>query len=810
MTRAFRRFIIWFFVLVVVLLAGTALLASLYQEEISQHLVARIKQQIKGKIAFETTSFDYFTKPGELTLTWQNLTWHSHTPEASEPLLEAENIYFSFQWFDLLLGQFKIKRIYIEKASFHPLLDSSQERNYTSLFQPIAEDQAMQVEEIIFKETDLKYENQQTHEIYRVFLPQAHLKIQPKSYGLAGELIAEGWNFRYTVGTEKYWQEPQLALDVAFTYNHKGKVLLLDRFKLRLKKGALVLNGKYFFGAEADEVDLKLISPEGSLNTLMAFLPTPHYQRLSSFKTAGKIQITGKIQGRWSATEYPSVEMNFNCNKIAIRSPHNIQQVLHDLSFRGKFTNGAAHSLASSQVSIDQLQGKLAGRKFRGSFFLKNLQEPFLDIDLEAGIDLRALNEFYPLEDLEQIKGLLGIRLDMQGYWEQLTHLEASNEKTLATGSLELEDLSFQTKNSDTKYQDWSAQLSFNNREADVSFLKGKIDSTDIHFQGIIRQFWSYLQDSRSELSFTGMLKSKHFDLKPLLKNKAQNRYHLVLPAGWNLSLACQMDSLRFRQFKATQVFAKVRLNDQILSCDYLEGKLAQGELNLIAQIDARVPQNMDTHWKIRLKDTDVAASLEAFENLNQALLSSQQLTGRLNAQAQGSCLINANLATKPTSLHAQLSVQLNQGSLQNLSFTRQLAQYLSLPGLAEPVFDDLQANLKLKGRSLYIPSLAIKTSEQAIFSLFGQASLEGDYHYWLTIPIPKSNPPQPDSLPTFGRNAYYLEVAGNAKNQEIKPFDAYNAQPLEAQWQTKQQTYQQLFGTSTWPDSVGIEEFKN
>ena len=807
MNFLFKR-LMWivFFLLVIIIVLLTSL-TLLYKQEVAKAVQQVLEKHLSSDFTIDNIRFNYYTQPGQLTLILEGLKVYD---DSSEPLATIAQAQLICELPAILQGKYTIKQVYAKDIQLNLKVNPDGKSNYENLLIFKGKSQAHKLNfnlfQISLENIRYNFENNITQTTYQAISPRLVLQLNKLSSPIHLDLNTEIQDFTLKYKDKLIYQEPASKFVAAISFDPQTSRASFDNARLTIKKSSFLLNGAYQFMKDDDKVNIQFSSENKDLSPLIALLPQSYYDKLSNFGTRGNIRFNGQINGGWSAQKHPKINISFGADDIEIISGHNIRQSMQHVSFEGEFNNGNQQNWAFSSLKVNNIQGSLADRKFRADIHLKNLFQPFLTANLEAGVDLTALHKFYPMDQVEEVQGILGLDLNYKGGLDTTSHPSDSTE---IQGNIEFIDIQLQTLGSPIHLQNLNARISMTNEEVLLKSLAGQAGETDFNITGKISNFLNYLTSAEAPLKLEGNFTSKNLRFEDLLSPPSKTAdspdfnltpYFLHLPQKLDFELACKIQNFTFRKFKANTMQGEIRLKDRMLKTNNLNAKFANGNMRLVGILNGTRPDFMNFDGRLELNNTDAQKVFDQFENFSQSFVHSQHVQGSLNADIKFALVLNRNLWVQFPHLVADIHADINQGIWNGMGFFQRLDQKFNNNLFEKLSFEKLESIIQIRNKNIYFPELNISDSK-VNFSLIGQTKPLENVSY--KIKMSTSVLSQTEELPFIeekdGQQEYYLNIEGKPEQYEI-----YFKTPEEnphLEWQKEKADYLKLFNENSIPN---------
>ncbi|GAB4397787.1 MAG: hypothetical protein OHK0053_15030 [Microscillaceae bacterium] len=803
-------------------MAGVLLLLSIvltytYRQDASRQAQQYLEKILDSKLTFTSVRLNYISKPGELTLTLYDV--HLRAPQG-EDWLKAARLHFGIQLYPLFRGKYVLAKCYLENAEISLNIDSQGKSNFDQLsllFQADARFKFKnQLQALYLKDVKLLYQNQLTQEKNTALINSLSAKALSGEWAKGSKWEAQLEDIQLQAAQKTYWQEKKASFQATLALETRTGRIRVSPASFRLKETDFDLTGEYRLQSPGvHQVNLRFGGKNQDLGPLLALLPEYYYREGQAFQVFGPLRFQGRWEGLWTRRQSPNFSLDFEAQNISLSSRHNVRRSIEQLSFRGNFNNGEQNGLRTASLRIENLQGILAQRRFKADFYLTNLQNPYLAFNLEAGIDLAYLHEFYPLRAFKKINGLLGVKLNFDGEWQELMADKSPDEKKItAIGQLELAEVSAQPQAGGLDFEKLSARLGLLNNVSTIQSLSGQVGRSDFQIQGQFQNLLAYFIFPQQTLWLSGDLQAQQIDLEALLqKNRPEpalsnpadpgSAYYFQLPENWEAHLNCRVDSLRFRKFVATKLRGNLTLKEKVLRTGNLSFHNAEGNWSLLAILNAQKEDFIRLDGRVVLQNAAVGQVLTNFENFSQTFVKAQNIRGLLQADVKFGFVFDRHLRLKGPTLVADIDCKVQNGQWQNWVLLQDIARKIQADELRNLAFQEMRNILQIRNQTLFIVETEIKGTKP-LLSLVGRTTYDKGLDYTLKIPLRQALANPKASLVRVGPEEviYFLSVKGKPQSFRVSFAEVPAQISLEDYWEREKKTYMNLFRKTSLDES--------
>lgn len=503
-----------------VLVSIAPLILYYNQHLIADHITGKLNALQNGHTTVGKIRISPFRAFPYISIDLHELAFYSDQTQ-KEKIYELDDVYVGFDAWKLLQGDYKLRKVIVQDGRLHVkrlqdgrlnllIAKGLREEDTTQDETPLQLDlKAIELKNIVIEKTD-----QITGQHIEIKIKEAESSFSQDAQRIASHLEAELEIVDLSLKDFHFFTNKHIRLFSDVEY--KNDSIALKKTQLELEgarfdaTGGLALTDNFY-------LDLEIKGQKPDFKLLTSFAPDEVYQKLESYRDEGEVYFQGRIQGDVLDT-IPKIDIEFGCKNAQFINP-DARKSIRDLNFSGSFTNGEARSLRTSELYIENLNGKPESSWFRGAFHVKNFEDPYFSIDLHADIDLASLDEIIDLEDFEELEGKIRIDItvdelldynDVEGLVEKLR--DGKNRR------LVLKDVRFfAPAYYPHPVRNLHARLSLIDSTFQIDTFAVKIQDSDLNIRGGLSNIGALLHGKDTAITATLSLESERLNLKTLL-----------------------------------------------------------------------------------------------------------------------------------------------------------------------------------------------------------------------------------------------------------------------------------------------------
>jgi|GEM_PF-130006 len=412
-------------ILSLLLLIGVAV-AILYsqQQRLVRIAVDQLNKQLPGELTVGGSNITIFQNWPYISIGLQDVKFYPDKQATGRPIYAAERMFVGFSLPDILKQKYRVKAIVLKNGSLRLIQDTTGRLNIVEASQ-IATDTAtaakdttskamdLDIKKFVLKNMDITYVDKRSGQHVNTHIDRIQAAFQLDSNSkvvtdLKGALLVD-----YTrPGDTTLFRHKHLETDIRLSYDMPAKYLKVSEGKIRLEDAVFNVTGTADL-LHDNTVDLQITGDKPDFRQLFAFAPPSVAKELKHFKYDGVLNFNAKIKGRLKAGEMPGIELSFACSKAWL---HNTEanKKLDSLSFKGYYTNGAAHNLRTSELRLTDMHARPDKGVFNGNFVMRDFTDPKILMQINSELELGFIGAFLGIKDLQRITGYINLKMDFK------------------------------------------------------------------------------------------------------------------------------------------------------------------------------------------------------------------------------------------------------------------------------------------------------------------------------------------------------------------------------------------------------------
>ncbi|MHB1278613.1 MAG: AsmA family protein [Bacteroidia bacterium] len=730
-------------VLVVPIAAAVVLLWK-YQSEIIQYVKQEVRVQYGMNTDIKSSEITIFSDWPNASLLLREIDLRDTLDMFSDkPFLKAEEVRISLNVIPLLKKEFNLNSIAIKNAQVQVWIDSSGQSNVSFLKREGHKDTStLQHESFRFKNIKLSdlhliYMDAQKHKAIDMEWSDLHVHVkraqEKRSLDLNGKCLVKRLAFNTEKGDflkgrhleMKKWKG-EMSTDFKSIRFEQAKTTIDDhRFDLEL---ALQSGGEGLFA-------LKVKTEQLDRLFALSLLTDKLQDKLANFQWTGLIDLEADIKSPLKRGHDPSMLLTAKMENSDFKLENHDQllvgiqglvtvKIPGDSAFSGDLTRGT--------LKADIEKATFKKWPLTGNILIENLKVPVLTANAGLSIPATMLNSGRVNGPWS---GTANAQLNLQLPLEGVTSDNWMEKSKRCDVVLKSSDIRYKVKNKKSIRLALLAHL--NTRVLEIKRCEVTQDGQSIQVSGMVYDFMRKVLNEEDHWKARVKIASDHIALENWLDNikqiteaqpakKPNAKPTMEKQEMDNIVLEVDVKKLSFDQFTATRVKGQLLIKPGWAEIKNLTLNTCKGTM----QTDMVWKNARHIAGKVKFKHADVNEIFRTFENFKQDVVTSDQIEGLIDLDADFSLEIDSAFHIYPNSLSAVVDFSIANGRLKNFAPFEKISRYAFKNRKLDDVeFADLKQRFRFDGTLMQIELMEINSTAfwmyvEGTFDFAGESDL--------------------------------------------------------------------------------------
>jgi hypothetical protein len=718
-----KRTLLVVFSFLVLLIIAALIIAYFYEDRVKKFVVDNINKQLNSEIQVKDIELSLLKKFPDATLIFKEVTAKDAIKATNKGnLLKAEEVLLNFNVWDIFDGNYRIKKIEVDRGFLNLLVygDGSDNYHFWKEDTTSTKDDSFgfDLQKLILNDLNIHYlnfpANQDYSGIAKDMIIKGKFNNDKYALNIYGSLLVNKFN----VSGVSYFPGKLADIDMSLNVDNATGTYKFDEGKIDVGEMHFDVGGVVVYNDNKETLNLDIKGNDFKLQALLNEVPSAYQKYIKDYKGVGDFDFHASLVGSYKGNDLPSVTINFGIRngKLEQRSS---DLALENVNLNAVYSNGAEHNQGSSKLRIKDFSAKLKSGMFRGELTINDFNKPTVELILYAKTDLKVITDFIKVDTLKSITGNIDLKMSFKGKLNEgnsFTAQDFLDSKT--SGTVKFTGVNFSIKNDPHEYKNINAECEFSNNDIIVNKLTGNLSSSDFSVKGYFRNVLSYLFLKDQNLLIDGNVTSVNTDLDELLtysSGSSDTAYRLVFPKNISWKVKLSVAKLNFKKFNASNLSAEIKLKNQLLNANNVSFNSQEGSTKAFIIIDGSQKDKLLISCDAQITKVNISKLFYEFGNFGQESMKDENLKGLVNADIKFAGVWSAQLEPDMEKMYAKVDLKIENGELVNYAPMKGLSKFLKVSDLNDVKFATLHNQIEVKNRTIYIPAMEIKSTAMNI-----------------------------------------------------------------------------------------------
>ena len=777
--KTIRKIVTVLFLSLGIVVVATGVYCYHYQGQIIQKFLDEANKRSSNPIQMSAIQLTVLKSFPNIALILHDVVVKSRIETAAD-LVTARKIYFAFDVWKLVQGQYVLTHLFLAHGKLHLDEDLGFQLGGEMGAQKATQHKVpslVQLQKITLKDMEIVYGSKQQY--CRINSEQIQASLKWEYPRLIADLQGKATIRSIQLQDLSLAQNLPISLKASLSYDQQQKTWTLRPTQLKHGSALLAMQGSGRLGA-ASTVALTIQGKKISPQILLRCLPKQYYQKIKPYDPRG--ELTFDLSANKQQRKSLAVQGDFVFSDGALTTSQ-FSTPIELCQLSGHLNIPNVQDLKAATFSIDKITSTLAGSKLAGSLTLHNFLSLHLQCAAEVTLDLASLSMLLVHPAITDASGKLDLHWELEANLQQLMCGTQTKDNLHLSGALQTQAAQFKLGQSQLPCKDLMGKLVFQDNALVMQDCSGSIGLGSFVLAGTVQNLLPCVLSPNQNLCVAAKLYMDYLDLDALLYGKriptsptSSSPAKFDIAPHWVLNLDCDIQQLHFRRFRGKNVRGKVKIKDQKLIAEKLQLGVSGGKVFLDGVLDAST-DDLNIHTVAKLQGVRIADLFYTFENFHQQFLMDNHLGGEVFADIDLTMQADKKWNMHRDALQAAIDVRLSHGVLHNFAPIQQLAKYVDKESLASLRFSELKNRILIKDKTIYLPPMEVYSNLIRI-QLSGTHTFDGKVAYQFGVPFMgfqkkggKVTPKEATANALVGMNLFF-KLQGDIDNYKIS-YDA-------------------------------------
>lgn len=743
----YRRILLYIGLGAGVVVVSLIISVLLFKDRIVRTFLIEANKQLNTPIKVADIEVSIFTHFPNLSIELKDVYVEDSHPD-NYPLLTASSISFQFHPLEAYHGIYNINGLTIHDAEASLKINANGLNNYTILkpSEGAAESSvALELKDVELNNVKVIYIDLKSrqHYVFRSRGLEASIATANDIYDIDanGELTTE----MISVEGKSYFVGKTFQAESNLVYDDLRKIINIKPSSLTLKNSRFSVEGSYAWKG-TETINLQVTGKETDIQTIFSLLPESTNKSFDKYRSKGDVFFSAHLEGEFSNHRLPALQIDFGFSNATIFHP-DYKSEIRNATMKGSFRSDNLSDARKATLSLNNVRGSLNGEQFVADFVLRDFNDPYVNCSFRGNMDAAAIVGFYPIDNISEVSGTLAADLSFKGK-VQLLKSRATAQQVSTQGNIDLKSVSFLYGKDKVPLKNLNGNLQFSNNDLALSNVAAKFGNSDFVLNGFFKNVITFMLFENQPVGIETDLKSEFLDVDELFEiaygksepgakdaSGKEDRYEFKISPNVYLNFNCDVARLVYKKFHAAGIKGDLLVKNKVAVSRQLSLQTMGGELTLAGIVDATNGKAIDVVCSSHLDRIYLDSVFYVFENFDQTFIQDKHLKGQVTADVNMEMSLNQNLRLYQETLIADINAVIRNGELNNFEPMKKLSNYLDDEGLSKMRFSDLQNEIHIEKKTVYIPQMEVRSNVTDL-KISGTHTFDQRINYKLVTPL--------------------------------------------------------------------------
>jgi hypothetical protein len=636
---------------------------------------------------------------------------------ADSVLMKAKDVYLQMSVWDLLFGEYRVKRIEVDDASLQIKIFPDGHANY-DIVKPSQDTTdnkkfSFDLQKLLLKNVQCSYVDIPARQDYKFLARDIILKGEFSSDKFEMDVYGNLAVHQIVSHRENYFRSSNTDVDLSMEVDRKGELITFKSGDVAVSGMPLDVLGYVAWGEARRELDLDISGNGLPLQAFLEALPSGWRKYTEDYSGKGRFNFTAKIKGSWADEKVPQFSAAFSLEKGEI-----IQResgiTLNDVMLKASYTNGFAQNKSTSVIDLSSFSARMKMGNISGNFKMSNFNKPDIRLVAQGNLDLGELHQFVKSDTLSSMSGGLEFNLSYQGQLQSPLGFTANDfVQSASSGSMKLSNANFEFKGQKLQFTGLSGNFRFSNNDVISDDFSGKIGKSDFSIKGYFRNVFAYIFFKDEPLQINADFTSQNIDLDDLLQyqngSSDTTQLRLDLSPKLDVNFNVRARNFNFGKFTATGITGTLKIRNRQMLVRDLGFNALDGRVRVTGLVDASQSGKLLITCDASIFRADICKMFSQLNNFGQKHLKEENLKGFLSADIQFGSVWSNTFKCDLSTVYANTDITIENGELIHFAPLEGLKDYLKNRDFSDIRFATLKTQISIKDKMILIPPTKIK-----------------------------------------------------------------------------------------------------
>jgi hypothetical protein len=591
-----------------------------------------------------------------------------------------------------------------------------------------------------------------------------------------------GTNLKVTNAMFKYPDLPQAATNINVDMSVDNKDGNVDHTNVQVRKFHLDL-GKNPVDAKAIINGLNPMQLDGNLKANLDLNEMTKVFPVEGMTMRGLLKVDANAKGTYSEKQMPVVTANLNLANGYVKSK-DFPAPIENLNALVNVLNSTGNT-DDTEIKIENFRMMLEGEPLAGRVYVKGIDKPIFDADVNGTVDLTKITKIFPLEGMK-LTGRIQGDIKTKG---KMADIEAGKYANItSSGTVNVNNLTFVSQDLPQGMKVNTAKATFNNEKINLQNMSGYLGKSDVQANGTISNYMGYLFADNQPLRGTMTLTSNRFDVnewmvdeysgQPVPQKGAEAQGVVEVPGNIDFTLNSSVKEVLYDNLNLQNMKGAVIIKDKTAKLQNLTFNTLGGAFATNGTYNTQNLQHPKFTFDLDIKNLEFKKAFSAFETVRKLAPVAKVIEGNFSTNFAFAGELGQDMMPLMGTMNGKGVIEVVKAAVHNIKAVQAISNVTQFKEIQNFVIEHKDIAAEILNGNLVVKPFDLKVGDMNM-TVGGTNNLSGliDYGVALNVPTGKVGNALSSKIASFSGLKDYkaadrvmlnLKVGGTADDPKV------------------------------------------
>ncbi len=747
-----KKVLIGIAVFVVLVVTALFALPFLFKDKINAKVKDEINMQLNAKVDYGDFGLSLIRTFPNFSFSIDDISVAGVDSFASDTLLYMKNFSFTVDLMSVIKGEkYKLLALNLNDPHINAIVNYDGKANW-DILKPSAEKEGEPGEPVNFSLEIKKYKIENGEIIYDDKKGNSFAQIHDLDFEGSGNVTQDIYDLitktsiaelTYKSGAVAYLSKAKLDADINLLVDNANSKYTFKENSIGLNDLELQFDGFVQSAKERTNFDITFKSKKTEFRSILSLIPAIYKKDFSQVKTSGSLALNGEVKGTYSENTYPGFNLNLKVDNGMFQYlslPVGVKNI-----FITTNVSKPQGDLDLTIVDVSRLHLEAGTDPIDAKMNVRTLvSDPDVKANIIGKLDLANVPNFYPMEGLKTISGLLNMNLDFSGKKSDVDKKNYSAIK--AAGSAKITDLVYDSEDVPMPVKVSDMQMTFNPQNVTLNNFSAVLGKSDINASGTLDNFMNYYF-GKGDLIGTLSLRCNQFDANEWLKKDetsnatktadTSSTEYFKVPAGIDFTLNSQIGKIYYEKLTLENVKGQITVKDEALNLNNLFANLLGGSANISAKYNTKNLEHPDVSFAYDIKNFDMQKTYQFVGMAEKMAPVIKYVQGNFSSDLKGTGKLNKDMSVDYNSLNGDGKIEIPSAKIVGLPILTKITEVAKIPALQNLEMKNAWTIIRFKDGRVNVDPTDLKFGNGYNMNVKGSNGFDQTIDYDMRVDVP-------------------------------------------------------------------------